>query len=46
MYAVFGTKKPGSWGVDAVNSWYNEIKYFNFQGTEEEMIASKKACNV
>lgn len=32
-------------GKKAVDSWYSENKYFNFQGTNKDMAASTKACN-
>lgn len=32
-------------GIRAVDSWYDEIKYFNFQGTNDEMTASTKSRN-
>lgn len=33
-------------GIKAVDKWYSEISNFNFQGTNHDMAASSKACNL
>ncbi|XP_025204884.1 Golgi-associated plant pathogenesis-related protein 1-like [Melanaphis sacchari] len=43
IYYIQSTDKVTELGVKAVNSWYNEIKFFDFQGSEDDMAASKKA---
>lgn len=32
-------------GIDAVNRWYSEVKYFDFNGSERKMSSSKQARN-
>lgn len=44
IYKIRSTQKITELGVRAVDSWYNEIKFFNFQGTNKDMAASTKAC--
>lgn len=43
---VFSKTKDIPYGAKAVNAFYDEKKYFDFYGTEKEMIASNKACNI
>lgn len=44
IFMIFSSEKVTDLGIKAVDSWYSEIEFFNFQGTNEDMIASTKAC--
>lgn len=46
IYIIMSKHEVTEVGVKAVDYWYSEVKYFNFQQTEREMSASKNACNV
>lgn len=47
LYWCTSTKKDNRpYGNMAVDAFYDEIKYFDFYGSEEKMTASKKACNI
>jgi len=43
IYIIMSTEKVMDLGKKAVDSWYSENKYFNFQGTNKDMAASTKA---
>jgi len=45
IYTIKSTEQVTELGVKAVDNWYSEIKYFDFQGTNDDMAASTKACN-
>lgn len=45
IYTIKSTEQVIELGVKAVDSWYSEIKFFNFQGSNDDMAASTKACN-
>jgi hypothetical protein len=46
ILSILSTNKVTELGVKAVDSWYSEIEFFDFQGTNTEMDASTKACNL
>uniref|UniRef100_A0A2S2NHY7 Golgi-associated plant pathogenesis-related protein 1 n=1 Tax=Schizaphis graminum TaxID=13262 RepID=A0A2S2NHY7_SCHGA len=43
IYTIWSTEEVTELGIKAVDSWYSEIKYFDFQGTNDEMAASSNA---
>lgn len=43
IYTIKSTEQVTELGVKAVDSWYSEIKFFNFQGSNDDMAASTKA---
>ncbi|XP_025411814.1 protein PRY1-like isoform X2 [Sipha flava] len=43
ILSILSTNKVTELGVKAVDSWYSEIEFFDFQGTNTEMDASTKA---
>lgn len=45
IFIMLSKEKITQLGVKAVDSWYSEAKYFDSQGTDDEMSASTKACN-
>lgn len=45
IYIIQSSNKVTDLGVKAVDNWYSEIQFFNFQGTDMEMDNSTEACN-
>lgn len=46
IYAIWPVKKVPQLGTKAVDAWYNEVKYFDFNASETKMSSSNKACNL
>lgn len=46
IYVIMSLEKVIDLGIKAVDSWYSEIQYFDLQGTNKDMAASIKACNL
>lgn len=46
IFIIMSNEKVSQLGNRAVDNWYSEIQYFDFQKTEEVMSDSTKACNV
>lgn len=45
IYTILSTNKVTELGVKAVDMWYSEIEFFDFEGTNTEMDNFTKACN-
>lgn len=43
---IMSSEKVMDLGVKAVDNWYQEIKFFDFQETNKDMTASINACNL
>ncbi|XP_060866910.1 Golgi-associated plant pathogenesis-related protein 1-like isoform X1 [Metopolophium dirhodum] len=43
IYTIKSTEQVTELGTKAVNSWYNEIKFFDFQGSNNDMAACTKS---
>lgn len=46
LYYIQSTTEVTEVGVSAVDSWYSEIEFFDFQGTSAEMDSATRACNL
>lgn len=46
IFIIMSPQKVTDLGTRAVDYWYSEISFFDFYGTNEDMDAAVKACNL